>query len=249
MTDLTKADLRDRLGNIDQIRDILFGSVLRDYSQRFEQLEANLSVLQQEIRDRTDEVKQVFSTELQAAVDGLEKKIKTLTLKDEEEKGALQQQMEVLNKRIANTAEEVGQAFSAELHTATDNLDKKLKTFSLKDDEEKTDIRQQLDRLSKRLSSNFTSLDETLDRQTNALRDDLLSSREKLQDDILSLRNQIFEEIDKRMSLLTDAKVSREDMAEMLFELGLRLKGTEVVPRLREAVDSAEGGTAYLLSE
>ena len=34
MSDLTKADLRERLGNIDQIRDILFGPQLREYTTR-----------------------------------------------------------------------------------------------------------------------------------------------------------------------------------------------------------------------
>jgi hypothetical protein len=37
------------------------------------------------------------------------------------------------------------------------------------------------------------------------------------------------------------AKVSRDDMAEILFELGLRLKGTEFEPELKEA---AGGDTA-----
>ncbi|NET33039.1 MAG: hypothetical protein F6K19_13640 [Cyanothece sp. SIO1E1] len=189
MNSLTKADVRDQLSNIDQIRDILFGSQLREHGNRLEQIETSLSVLQQEVRDRTEEVKQVLSTELQASVEGLEKKIKT---------------------------------------------------FTLKDNDEKVDIRQQIDRLNGRLSNNIESLDEAIDQQTTSLRDDFLSSREKLQEDILSLRNQIFEELERRVSILTETKIARDDMAEMLFELGLRLKGTEFVPELKEAAGSQE---------
>lgn len=195
MNDDSKAALRERLGNIDQIRDILFGSQLRDYNTRLEQVETTVSVLQQEIRDRTDELKQSMFKEIQAAVDALEKKIKSLTL--------------------------------------TDN-------------EEKVDIRQQLDRLNKRLSANVTTLDETIDKQTSTLRDDLTASREKLQGDILDLRNQIFEELDKRIANLTKSKIARADMAEILFEVGLRLKGSEFVPELKEAADPNSG---YLLPE
>ncbi|MGB3200381.1 MAG: hypothetical protein WBA99_05740 [Nodosilinea sp.] len=186
---MTKADFRDQISNIDQIRDILFGSQLRDHNSRLEQIESNLSGFQQEIRDRTEEVKQVLTTELQASVEGLEKKLKSLALKD---------------------------------------------------NEEKVDLRQQLDLLSKRLSSNVQRLDETVDEQTSSLRDDFLANREKLQEDILTLRNQIYEELERRVSALTDTKIAKEDMAEMLFELGLRLKGTEFVPQLRQAADSKQ---------
>lgn len=197
MNSMTKADFRDQISNIDQIRDILFGSQLRDHNSRLEQIEANLSGFQQEIRDRTEEVKQVLTTELQASVEGLEKKLKSLALKD---------------------------------------------------NEEKVDLRQQLDLLSKRLSSNVQRLDETVDEQTSSLRDDFLVNREKLQEDILTLRNQIYEELERRVSALTDTKIAKEDMAEMLFELGLRLKGTEFVPQLRQAADSKhlEGGNPAL---
>lgn len=193
-----RAEMRDRLGNIDQIRDILFGSQVREYNNRLEQLEASVSGFQQEIRSRTEEMKQVISTEMHAAIGTLEKRIKSLELKEQEE-----------NK----------------------------------------EIHQQIDRLSKRLSSNVTTLDEAIDKQVASLRDDLLTSREKLQEDVQNLRQQLFEELDKRMGSLATSKLAREDLAEMLFEVGLRLKGKEFVPELKQAVDSEDHDedTNYLL--
>ena len=189
MTKDNKAALRERLGNIDQIQEILFGSQLRDYSNRLEQVETNLMVLQRELRDRTEEIKQVFSTEVQAALEGMEKKLKNISVKDEEDK---------------------------------------------------IEIRENIDRLSKRLSSNVANLDEAIDQQTTSLRNDLLASREKLQEDLLTLRAQLFEDLEKHFSKLTQSKVAREDMAEMFFEFGLRLKGKDVVPELRDAVNEEE---------
>ena len=34
MNQLTREDVRERLGNIDQIRDIIFGAQIRDYDNR-----------------------------------------------------------------------------------------------------------------------------------------------------------------------------------------------------------------------
>lgn len=249
MDNLTKSELSERLGNIDQIRDILFGSYLRESTSRLEQVEKSISVLQQEVRERTDELKQVLSTEFQASIDNVEKKIKSLTLKDEQDKFDIQQKLDLLTTRINNNAEDLKSEVFKQLQIEINTLESKIKSLNQKNDEEKVDLRQQIDRLNKKLNSNFESLDETIETQTNTLRDDLLSSREKIQGDVLSLRNQVFEELERRFALLSSNKVAKDDLAEFLFELGLRLKGTEFVPQLKEAADSDDSSSSYFVPE
>ena len=194
MGEITKDEMRERLGNIDQIRDIIFGPQLREANSRIAQIESDLSLLQQELRDRTDQVKTALSTELRAAVDSLEKK---------------------------------------------------LKSVSLSAQEESLDLRQQLDRVSKKFSNSVEALDQTVDKQTNSLRTELVETRTKLQEDVRTLREHVFEELERRFSTLKEAKVSRDDMAEVLFELGMRLKGTEVIPRLQAAADTDGNHNGY----
>ncbi|HLO51667.1 MAG TPA: hypothetical protein VK211_24860 [Kamptonema sp.] len=187
MAEITKEEMRERLGNIDQIRDIIFGAQLRDYDNRFDRIESDVSMLQQDMQTRLEQVKTVLTTELRAAFDSFEKKIKSINSSTQED-------------------------------TA--------------------DLRQQIDRLNRKFSSSIEALDEAIDNQTGSIRDDFSLSRDKLQEDIRSLKTQIFEELDRRFSVLREVKVSRDDMAEILFELGMRLKGTEFVPELKEAADS-----------
>ncbi|MFZ9737166.1 MAG: hypothetical protein ACO3EZ_04060 [Prochlorotrichaceae cyanobacterium] len=235
MSDLTKADLRERLGNIDQIRDILFGPQLREYSTRLEQVERDLATAQQEFRNRSEEIRQSVLSELQTAVETIDKRIRALTLKDEEEKFDIRQQIEAMNKRIANTAEELQESIAGELDDLADNAEKRFKVLQARDSEEKFEIRQQLELLSKRLSGNIEALDENLDQQTSTLHENLQETQVKFQAEITDLRTQIFEELERYCSMLSQVKVSRDDMAELLFELGLRLKGSEFVPELKEA--------------
>ena len=249
MNELNKSEIRERLGNIDQIRDILFGSYLREYSNRLEQVEKNISVLQQEIRERTDEIKQVLRSEIQAAVDSFEKKFKSFNLKDEQEKFDLNQKIDTLNQRVGNNADEIKNSVFKELKIEVENFDKKLKTLTEKDNQEKVDLRQQINHLTKRITTNIKSLDESIDQQTSSLREELMSSRSKIQEDILSLRNQVFEELERRFNVLTESKMARDDLAELLFELGLRLKGTEFVPKLEEAANSEEPKNYNILPE
>ncbi|MEQ9354457.1 MAG: hypothetical protein RIG63_24100 [Coleofasciculus chthonoplastes F3-SA18-01] len=187
MAEISKEQMRERLGNIDQIRDIIFGAQLREYDSRIDKIESNLALIQQEMRDRIEQTKTVYATELRAAVDSLEKKLKSL------------------NMTVQN-----------------DN----------------SEIRQTIDMVNKKFSGNMESLDNNLEKQTNNLHNELSETREKIQDDIRSLRSYVFEELERRFSLINEGKVSKDDMADILFELGLRIKGTEFAPELKEAAGS-----------
>jgi uncharacterized protein YukE len=185
MSEISKEEMRERLGNIDQIRDIIFGPQLREYDNRFEKIESDISLLQQEMRDRIDQVKTVVSTELRSAFDSLEKKLRSISLSYQEEISDLRQQLDQVNKKFTNAVE---------------------------------------------------ALDQNLDSQSSSIRKELTESRTKLQEDVRTLRIQVFEELERRLSSMRDAKVSKDDVAEILFELGMRLKGNEFVPQLKQAV-------------
>ena len=198
MAEITKEEMRERLGNIDQIRDIIFGAQLREYDNRFDKIESDLTILQQDIQTRLEQVKSVLTTELRAAFESVEKKFKSLS-------------------------------------TTTQ--------------EEAADMRQQIDRMNRKFSTSIESLDEAIDSQTTSIRSDFSQSRDQLQEEIRSLKTQVLEELDRRFSVLREVKVSRDDMAEILFELGMRLKGSEFVPELKEVADNKSVDSGRLLPD
>ena len=188
MSELSKEEMRDRLGNIDQIRDIIIGSQLREFNARFGKIETDVSLMEQEMRDRLEEVRTTLLGEIKFAAEAIDKKLK----------GA-----------IASTQEE------------------------------QLELRQQIDRSSKKFSTSIENLDKDIDTQTDSIRTQMTQSVGKLQEDVHTLRTQVFEQLDLRFATLTGVKVSRDDMAEILFELGMRLKGTEFVPKLKQAAEDS----------
>lgn len=197
MAELSKEEMRERLGNIDQIRDIIFGAQLREYDNRFDKIDSDISMLQQDMQVRIEQIRTVLSAELRAAVDSFEKKAKSISLNTQEESA---------------------------------------------------DLRQQIDRINRKFSSSIEALDEAIDNQTGSLRDEFSKTRDQLSEETRTLKTQVFEELDRRFSLLREIKVSRDDMAEILFELGMRLKGTEFVPELKGAADN-KLSTDFLLPD
>lgn len=196
MAEINREQIRDRLGNIDQIRDIIFGAQLREYDSRIDKIESNLALLQQEMRDRIDQTKTSCLTEIRSVMDTLEKKIKSLTLGYQNDHADLRQTVELVNKKFSNSIE---------------------------------------------------SLDQDLDAHTNSLHTNLSETRDKVQEEIRALRGQVFEEIERRFSMMTDTKIAKDDMAEILFEVGLRIKGTEFAPELKEAAGNNVASDIRLL--
>ena len=186
MGEITRDEIRERLGNIDQIRDIIFGAHLREFTSRLDKSEADIAAIQQEVSDRLNELKSVLALELRAAVE---------------------------------------------------SIDKRLKTISASTQEEAADLRQQFDRINRKFTNSIETLDETVEAQRVALRDELAQTRDSLQGDTRELRSLVLEELDRHFSILREDKISKDDMAELLFELGMRLKGSEFVPELREAAE------------
>ena len=186
MGEITRDEIRERLGNIDQIRDIIFGAHLREFTSRLDKSEADVAAIQQEVSDRLSELKSVLAIELRAAVE---------------------------------------------------SIDKRLKTISATTQEEAADLRQQFDRINRKFTNSIETLDETVEAQRVALRDELAQTRDSLQSDTRELRSLVLEELDRHFSILREDKLSKHDMAELLFELGMRLKGSEFVPELREAAE------------
>jgi hypothetical protein len=196
MRDISQEEMRERMGNIDLIRDIIFGPKLQEYDSRIDKLESHLSLLEKEMHDRIEHVKTDCLTELRSSVDSLEQRIKSLNL-----------------------------------------------TFQ----KDNADIRQLIDRSYQNFSGSLESIDKTLVSQTTSIRKELLETRENLQDDTRNLKSLILDELEKRFSLLTNAKVSRNDMADILFELGLRLKGTDLAKELKEVSNNNESNDVLLI--
>lgn len=186
MTD-NQSDLGQGFNNIEQIRELLFGTQLKQFTSRLDGLEAALK----EQKEDTDKRITAFKIETERGLQKLQ------------------------------------EALSTEFKSGIRSLTEDHKSMKTKGIEDKEELEQQIENISKRLSSNVTTLDEAIDKQTRSLRDDVLSSHKKLQSDLIQMKKQLFENFEKRMSALTSNKVDREDIADMFFEIVLKLKGTD----------------------
>ncbi len=69
---------------------------------------------------------------------------------------------------------------------------------------------------------------------------DLDGTRTKLQSEMRSMKEQLTEELESHVAALSNVKVSRDAMAELLQEVVLKLKGVEIVEELQKAAQGGE---------
>ena len=85
MNKITKAEIRKRLGNINQLQELLFGEQideynlkLKQYDQKLNQLEANNQRFQLVIDERITQLENRLLQRINSVANSLEKKIKYL---------------------------------------------------------------------------------------------------------------------------------------------------------------------------
>lgn len=214
---MNKEEIRQKLGNIAQIRELLFGEQIEEYERKF--------------------------TQTQQKTQLLETKLEDLTLNLDNFKSNIQEQLL-----------ELKQSFSEEINAAVDSLDKKLKYLSVNTYTEVTKLNKDIDN---KTQSNFQKIELVTDRiNTNikSFKEETKHNQKVLAQDIENLKKQLSETIEKNLADLTEAKVSRHDLAEMFFELCLKVKqqdtkNAEIEPNLSDGHQEEKNGELLLLEE
>jgi uncharacterized phage infection (PIP) family protein YhgE len=202
MVNFKPEDVRERLGNIDQVRELLFGHIVSDHEQRFDasmqrlsRLESEVASFQTEIRTQINQLQESLTNELRSGLSSLEKQVQYLSYNAHEQTNHLQYRVHEIEQKSDN---------------------------------------------------GLNTLQQTVTSQTNGIKTDLTQTKEQLEAALRALEKRVFEEIDKDLTTMKSGKVSRVDLADLLFELCLKVKGADFIPQLPPG--SANAGD-YLLPE
>ena len=190
MDEITKEEMRKRLGNVTQLQDLLFGektkhydSQLEHYNQRFDKLESDFKTFQSVIDKRLNVIENSLNKKIDSTVNYLAKKIKYLSLINQDETSKLKEAINSLRQDSGNEIHEVR---------------------------------------------------NILDIQVNSLNTEITRTKTSLDRDIQSLKQQLSDQMVKHLSELDRGKVSRSDLAEILFELCLKVKGSDLISDFKE---------------
>ncbi len=184
MNEATKAEMREKLGNISQLQDLLFGEHIREYQQKF---------------------------------DLHHQKIESLAEKHREAQSIIDEHFEQLEKRIMR-----------EISLTTNSLEKKIQYFNTTHKEEQQQIRKDIEQAARQADDSIQHLQDTIKSQGSNLKTEIAQSKSAMDEEMRLLKQQITEKLSSSIAELSKGKVSRIDLAEVLFEISLKLKDTDI---------------------
>ena len=183
MSKITKAEIRQKLGNITQLQELLFGEQTREYDRKLDLYRARLDRLE------SDCLKSQLS---------IDKRFKELESK--------------LIERI---------------NSATNSLEKKIQYFNTNNKEEQKQIKTNLELVAQQTHDSIDYFQDSIKTQNNNFQAEIIQSKVALDEEMCLLKQQITEKLNNSLSELSSEQVSRSDLAEVLFEICLKLKKSD----------------------
>lgn len=107
------------------------------------------------------------------------------------------------------------------------SLGKKITYLNSATKEAQMRLQQDLDNVSQNNHKNIDFIQNSLNTNTNSLKIEITQAKSALERDMQLLKQQVLKKLESNLTQLTTDKISRQDLAEVLFELSLELRGTK----------------------
>lgn len=144
--------------------------------------------------------------------------------------------LSTLHEELRKRIEEMTKTFSSKLGAAVQSLEKKINLVGITSQEDAKYIKEQIELKDKKFANSLsTAAQETAD-SVSALHAELTETRGKFQEEVRNLKEQMLRELETQVEILQSNKVSKEIMAETLFELGTKIKDVEMGSGVQKAI-------------
>ena len=148
----TNSDI-SQLGNVDQIREILFGSQSRELNDRFEKIEQSIKSLHDEMRSKIELSQSDFEERINNEIETVSKKMKNITTQQQDDFTDVRDSSVKLEKRIQSSIE-----------IMEDELNSKREQLQKQQIEMRSSLRSQMDSLQDEiltiLNAKFSEISE-----------------------------------------------------------------------------------------
>ena len=169
--------------NVDQIRDLIFGSQIKDFEEKFNQVNNALQILENKITKTFSESQIKLQKETERSLEALEKKIDNLS-------GTTHKERTKLKELIDSTDE----SLQDQLSNQKDEFTVKLKI----------------------------------------MKENTSDEHQKIAESIEAMKIELTETLQTKLTTLSDDKLSRDTMAQMLLDVAMKIQGTDMSTLITE---------------
>ncbi|MGK7896270.1 MAG: hypothetical protein AB4372_22315 [Xenococcus sp. (in: cyanobacteria)] len=195
MTEAGNEEMRRKLGNLTQIRELLFGEQIENYDNKFQQYQQQLEILNSNLQALEANLEQ-FKTEQKQKLDQLHNDL------------------------------------SHDISTAINALEKKLNYLGLNTSNEVNKLNKNIEIKTQRNSQIIDAVSKKIENENQNLKKEITQTKTTLEKDIVSLKQELLELLEQNLSNFSKNNLSRHELADLLFEICLKIKRTDVKAEL-----------------
>lgn len=140
-----------------------------------------------------------------------------------------------MHKELTKLTEEAKNSLSKEIGVAVQMLEKKIKLLATATQEEASAVRKQIDQTDTKFSNSLLAYTEETTDGLTTLHKEIAETRSNLQLETRGLQEQVYRDLETQLGILREKNVSKEALAEMWLELGMRLKDVDLASTLENA--------------
>ncbi|MDQ6979245.1 MAG: hypothetical protein Q9M09_03590 [Mariprofundaceae bacterium] len=203
-------------GNVDKVRQLLFGAQMRDYDKRFVRME-----------ERINHENAALRSELSNRINALESFLK-------QELGELHKQVEAgrveqtsMQKKLTQSIEKVAEGTEQRRHATEEKVLHGMEKIANTAEKRSASLDDKLNKATNTLRESVTeqsrALHDEMSHGQSALREGLLDQSKSLRDELQHIRSSMLELMERHNSELRDDKTDRKALAAMFTEMALRL--------------------------
>ncbi|WP_434658686.1 hypothetical protein [Sulfurimonas sp. NW9] len=166
-----------QLGNMDQIRELMFGPQIRKFEEELSKLQENMNVVAKELSQKVILLEKKLTAEHASNVQLLEQKIKTVS-------NALQ--------------------------------------------DESIELKEQLVRQERKANNALDDVQKVFESQVDAMKRENIQNKEELHNELKEIETSIIKLLKEQVENLEGAKVSKDNLSSMFFDLAMKVKDTTI---------------------
>jgi len=157
--------------------------------------------------------------------------------KFEEELGKLQEGMQTISKELTQKVVALEKKIVAEHASSVQLLEQKIKTVSNALQDESIELKEQLVRQEKKGNNALDDVQELFESQLEIMKKENTQNKEELQGELKELEESILKLLSEQMEGMQNAKVSKDNLSTMLFDLAIKVKDTTIAANFETMIE------------
>ena len=136
--------------------------------------------------------------------------------------------LKILEEKMTKSFTEAHGKLQKETERSLEVLEKKIDNLSTSTQRERTKLKELIDSTDENLHEQLMNQKDEFATKLKIFKENVADDSKKMADNIKNMQHELHSTLEKGMAALSDDKLSRDSMAQMLLDVAMKIQGTDM---------------------